>query len=930
MSGDHDPRSTTRVEALYDAFLARALRGESIDPGELGADAEWLHSLHQLAAAAHRERPLTSAREVLAPEAGLPWAELGGYRLIRRLGEGGMGVVYMAEQAQLGRLVALKVLRPELAASPTSIERFAREARAIARLQHPNIVTVHSFGEDGGVRFFTMDLLPGENLDTLLARQLRERGAPLAVAEVSRIGIQIAEALACAHAAGILHRDVKPANIRVLPDGRAMLLDFGLARDLRASDPTITRDFAGSPAYAAPEQIAPSRGVSPDGRVDVYALAATLYECLVGRPPFGGETVEQVLHQVVHVDPPAPRRLRGDLPRDLEIVLLHGLEKEAARRYPNAASFAADLRAILELRPIAARAAGAWTVFRKGVRRHPRGFALLAGAAVVLLALGIREVLVARRARIEARESVAQVGALLDGVDAGRGTRERAAWHLADLQRLRGERAWTADESARATQLESEIDEFDRRRATVFTRAHDDLRAAQDLDSGVAGLDDAWAHLYFLRWFELRNTEQRAVVEFFRQRVLEHDRSGAWAERLSGQGSWTLTTDPPGADVQLFQFAVLRDVHPEEEPRVVPMRAFGPSERVRPGSMALRIVRGAGDLNDSELILLGADDEWDVDAIRRGGVRARVWDEGVITERELPAGLEVRPTLAPRLTCRDRRAGSTPLADHSLQPAWYVAVVRKSGYETVAIPFHVDHAAEHFASCAALELRLLPTGTTPPGFVRIAAEAYTWGESGCFMQEREVTCREYRAFLEAGADPRMQPESSGWGLRDGRPAFVGGAAQLDEPVVGVSWHAAAAFAAWCDEHWPRPPGHRFALPTPEQWVRAAKGGDSRPYVFGVEFRLEWVRGAQRAPGRPEPVMSHPHDESPWGVFDLCGSAAEWCDDEADSASAPVAGGSWRDHHEAAFRLEERRVDKTACDDAIGFRLVLVPTAARDR
>jgi formylglycine-generating enzyme required for sulfatase activity len=264
------------------------------------------------------------------------------------------------------------------------------------------------------------------------------------------------------------------------------------------------------------------------------------------------------------------------------------------------------------------------------------------------------------------------------------------------------------------------------------------------------------------------------------------------------------------------------------------------------------------------------------------------------------------------------------LADHSLRPAWYVAVVRKPGYETVAIPFHVDHAAEHFAACAALELRLLPIGTTPPGFVRIAAEAYTWGEQGCFMQEREVTCREFCAFLDAGADPALLPASDGWELQDGRPAFAGGAERLDEPVVGVSWHAAVAFAAWCDDHWQRPPGHHFALPTAEQWVRAAKGGDGRPYVFGAEFRIEWVRSAGAVAGRPEPVMSHPYDESPWGIFDLCGNAAEWCDDDGDVVSAPVGGGSWRDHHAAAFRVAERRVDKDVCDDAIGFRLVLVP------
>jgi formylglycine-generating enzyme required for sulfatase activity len=215
----------------------------------------------------------------------------------------------------------------------------------------------------------------------------------------------------------------------------------------------------------------------------------------------------------------------------------------------------------------------------------------------------------------------------------------------------------------------------------------------------------------------------------------------------------------------------------------------------------------------------------------------------------------------------------------------------------------------------------LPLGTTPHGFVRVAAEAFSWREQGFYLQEREVTCAEYAAFLATCATPEFRPAGPAWTWRDGAGAFVGSDEQRAEPVVGVSWAAATAFCRWVDAHWPKPPGHRCALPSTLQWTRAAKGGDGRTFVFGNELRMEWVRRAAAPDDRPSPVLSHPHDESPWGAFDLAGSVAEWCDDGADTETAPVCGGSWRDRHAAAFRSLPRQVPKVTCSDSIGFRVV---------
>lgn len=936
MTGGEPAPKSESADERFDELLARALRGEPLDDETLelaasGEDADWLLRLREMASLAGKPRHTADHAGAIEAEPELPWRELGGYRLIRRLGEGGMGVVYLAEQSGLGRFVALKVLRPELASSPTALERLAREARAIAKLRHPNIASVHALGEDQGVRFFTMDVLPGEDLDAVIARHLHERGEPLPVAEAARYGIQIADALACAHGSGILHRDVKPHNVRVLPDGHALLMDFGLARDLGSEARSITREFAGSPSYAAPEQITARSGARPDARVDVWGLAATLYECVTGRPPFAGETIEQVMHAVLHDEPMRPRALRPGLSRDFETVLLHALEKDPARRYPSADALGDDLRAVLELRPIAAREPRFWTIARKRVRRHPQLAAIALAAIVVLVGLLVNRVIARLADRAEALRLVAEVRTDLDALESRRGEAERAAMVLRDLETAKAVRAWTADEASRAVGLGAVVDAFTAERADAFARADSHLATARRLHADPPGIDAVSAQLDWQRWLEARQTGSRSAVEYFRRRVLEQDHDGTWARRMDGRGALRLTTDPPGAEVFLFQYALLSDVFADEEPRVVPMRAVGPAEQQRPGVAALRIVRASGELEPGDLVL-GIDDRSCDELlaaespavlcarVERGGSRATVWRSGRAEDLELPAGLAVRVTRAPLLLSDDRRVGTTPIDGLSLQPAWYVALVRKSGCEDVVVPFHVDHAAEHFARCAELSVSLLPIGTTPAGFVRVAAEAYAWGETGCFLQEREVTCAEYRDFVAAAPrDASRWPESGPWSVVDSALRWDGDARALDEPVLGVTWHAARAFAAWADAQWRRPAGYGYALPTSNQWLRAGKGGDSRYFVFGNVLREAWLGAGGLPAPRPLPAMSCPTDESPFFVYDLTGNAAEWCDDDGIAA---VCGGSWRDRNDAAFRLETRRMPADTRDPGIGFRIAL--------
>jgi|GEM_PF-479440 len=286
-------------------------------------------------------------------EPGLPFERLGEYRLIRQLGTGGMGTVYMALQESLKRMVALKVIRVDRMGSIEVSRRFKREVETISQLQHPNIVTVFGSGVEKGVRYFAMDLIPGEDLDEEL-RKARQKGEKVPVTRILRWIMAIARALDSAHGADVIHRDVKPSNIRITPEGRPMLMDFGVARHMNLSKLTLTGEFRGTPHYASPEQVdVKDKGI--DERTDIYSLGVTLYEAVTGEVPFNGETREQVFKQILEKEPLAPRRYNPDLSRDVETVILKAMSKERGRRYANMAEFADDLERLLDGEMIRAR-----------------------------------------------------------------------------------------------------------------------------------------------------------------------------------------------------------------------------------------------------------------------------------------------------------------------------------------------------------------------------------------------------------------------------------------------------------------------------------------------------------------------------------------------------------------------------------------------
>jgi WD40 repeat protein/serine/threonine protein kinase/Flp pilus assembly protein TadD len=382
---------------------------------------------------------------------------LGDFRILREIGRGGMGIVYEAEQESLGRHVALKVLPAHTLLDPQRLQRFQREARAAARLHHTNIVPVFGVGEHEGLHYYVMQFIQGQGLDQILAELARfqrpngpvpaappEGALPNTTASavsagaiaqalntgqfanasageeegseacpsgvhlpgqpdhatltdtgrhywqsVARIGVQVAEAMTYAHSQGILHRDIKPSNLLLDLQGTVWVTDFGLAKASGSENLTHTGDLVGTLRYMAPERFS---GQS-DLRSDLYALGLTLYELLTLRPAFDGTDPNKLIPQIVHEEPPRPRKIRPRVPADLETIVLKATAKEPAHRYQTTADLAADLQRFLEDRPIQARRVGPAERLWRWSKRNPVMASLIGAVALLLLAVTVGAIL---------------------------------------------------------------------------------------------------------------------------------------------------------------------------------------------------------------------------------------------------------------------------------------------------------------------------------------------------------------------------------------------------------------------------------------------------------------------------------------------------------------------------------------------------------
>ena len=443
-----------RIEDLFDEFLDRALRRGSADLDEYLAahpelDAEERKRLRQLSSALEvqvgAEGPPSPPSFETTPDLPKPF---GPYVLLRLLGRGGQGVVYLARDTRLSRRVALKVLDHVGSltfadeSSHGAAARLKREAEVASKLEHPGICVVHEMGVVGHSLYVAMRYVEGQTLARTIAASresgrkvlrleapsaaafengLIERGTPstagAGLAEDSvgyrrrmlercaRLVESAARALHAAHESGVIHRDIKPANIMVTPDVQPVILDFGLARDQSSDALTLTRtgEIFGSPGYMSPEQV--SRKPSGlDRRTDIYSLGVVLYECLTLQRPFEHPTRDELFRAIQSENPPDPRRLNAGIDRELSIVLETALEKDRDRRYRTALDFAEDLRRWREYEPILARPASALLRVKRWTQRNRVLTASLLGIFALLVGLLVAAKFVIQRERAHANE----------------------------------------------------------------------------------------------------------------------------------------------------------------------------------------------------------------------------------------------------------------------------------------------------------------------------------------------------------------------------------------------------------------------------------------------------------------------------------------------------------------------------------------------
>jgi len=952
------------------------------------------HGEHEAAERACAEHPelageIRSAMRALEnlrtiqPGASAPIAEarIGRFQILERIGGGGMGVVHRAFDPALGRVVALKVLPAMFTNSPAALERFRRESRALASIQHPHIVAVHDAGEtEQGLPFFAMDFVQGASLESVLHRIAASDPARLSVQDllpaapelepehragrssyvegVVRLALKLAEALEHAHRAGLVHRDVKPGNVLIDLAGEPRLVDFGLARGPDAHTVTQAGQRPGTPGYMAPEQVSSTFGeIGP--RTDVYGLGVTLYEALTLQRPFAGETVEQVFQDVLTRAPVRLRKHNPAIPRDLETLCLKALEKDPARRYGSAGELAEDLENLLTLRPIRARPPSGLRRLVQFVRRNPWPSAaaaalLLAGAAMGLFVEKRRfEARAELRSRLEIARSSLEAGDLatarsrIEGVLAIEPD-DPAARELDDAiaraEARAGSDAALSEARAKLETYRDLLDEVARTRSrirelegpfehglalpdglTSLWRDEEALeRGRERLEATTIEIFDAlnraerftperpevrrgFAAAYFERWRAASSLENEALAEVYRGRVLDFDDEGRFGTELGGHGMLALSGTPAGADVYLFRYLSEDRVLPDGERRLVPVP-------VRP--------------------------------------------DGAF---EASPGDPLSPVEADRV-------GSLPLADLHVPPGSYLFVVRAEAFEDLRLPVLLPRKGR-----VEERVDLLPEGSTPSGFVWIPPGPWIQGgdpkaiypydphgttgiekrsTSGFWIARTEVTVAEYAEFLD---DPATlleieEAERGGEWIRvprtnedATRPAVLHGSKGADGrfrsdwdprwPIHGVSCEDADAYVRWRNERAKeRSEPWIYALPTEEEWERAARGADGRFFPWGDDFDRTFCKGyaSRDERPRPEPVLAYPRDESPFGVRDLAGGVHEWL---AGSATAnwmrAWRGGGWYTGPVQFFRAASRNegLPKRAGEND-GFRLVARPILGR--
>jgi predicted Ser/Thr protein kinase len=481
--------------------------------------------------AAADSRPIAtshpSRRDPLRPES---WPDLPGYEILEEMGRGGMGIVYKARQIALGRLVAVKLVRADGLIPEDWRRRFTQEAKAMALLQHPNVVQIHEIGRQREQQFLVMEYVEGQSLAASLVE------GPWPARKAAEFVAIVARAMHAAHQQGVIHRDLKPGNILIAADGTPKICDFGLAKHWeQTADQTATGQLVGTPSYMAPEQVLGAHGTLGPA-VDIYAMGAVLYELLTGRAAFMADNPLQILQLISRQEPVPPRQWQPAIPRDIETICLKCLAKDSRRRYATASDLADDLARFLANQPIHARPVGPIGRGWRWCRRHP-SIAALMGMATVAIVLVLAVVLGYNH----------RLACELDRTEAARqqvlATQEKLHGKLAQeiAHRLDGDlRELAATPLAMAALVEAHRDWDEGQMEQVLKNLL--AKSPLILGSCVAFEPCAWkADRKDFALYVFRRRDGFVVKQLLPPAYLPHYRQWEWYERAKSrsQGSWS-------------------------------------------------------------------------------------------------------------------------------------------------------------------------------------------------------------------------------------------------------------------------------------------------------------------------------------------------------------------------------------------------------
>jgi serine/threonine protein kinase/formylglycine-generating enzyme required for sulfatase activity len=807
------------------------------------------------------------------PGQAAPGRTFGGYQLECEIGRGGMGTVYLASQTALDRQLAVKVLTaPSLLVSERSLARFEREAKLLASLEHPGLVRVFDAGVQDGTPYFAMELVRGASLAELLAAVRRAgslgsgtgtlRAALLGaaasrpasmllgasdgtaawrlpddhVAAMVTLVAEIAEALACAHDSGVVHRDVKPSNILVREDGRALLVDFGVAQQEGAATLTATGDIAGTPTYMAPEQV---RGGEADARTDVWALGVTLYEALTLQLPFDGGTSAQIVQRLLHEEPADPRRHNPAVGTDLAAVTGMALTKDPAQRYQAASEFAAELRAVLAGQPVRARLAGPIERLGRWLRREPwRGTAVVLAAAAAVTVVVVDQVHAADLRAESTRRSatLTEVNRLTIGVRLDRAVEAARAFDWPGVDALPAIAAWQRQHhdplaaelpgmEALLERLRGEALPYGEAEALADRSSHPEAVALQRLEAELAAIGDVPVDQ---RSADVATRHERLLAEQPKLRA-----------RVEARRSWRF------ADVQR-QF-----LHDEVILVLTRLRDF-----LAPNGLAARVSRAAA---------------WAVESQRR------CIDEAAATWQKVAADVAADPRFAGLRLVPQRDL--LPLGKDPRSGLWEF-VHLASGRPGAELPKRRDDGSLAPEDGFGIVFVLLPGGAFAFGAQAEDANAPNHDPAAERLEGPVQTVTLAPFFLGKFELTRSQWHKITNGEQVGTPTMVKppGLAPVD---AVAQRRAAAALAAV-----------RLELPTEAQWEYACRAGTGTPWHFGARAsaaKYANFAGTSAPPGQPHDAdveddghrdLVAPGSFAPnaFGLHDMHGNVAEFtCD-----------------------------------------------------